>query len=106
MINSGFQLAANKGCAVPFIDVRDSMREKRDKIYTRVDRSRYKLIQTPQIFKIDKIKELMDCDYEECFTDEATLWEDKGEKLYFFEGDHQNIKITYPSDLKFAEAVI
>ena len=106
MINSGFDLAEEKECAIPFVDVRDSMREEKNLKFERVDRSKYKLIQTPQIFRVDRLQELMDCEFDESFTDEATMWEVKGGELFFFEGDHQNLKITYPSDLKFAEAVI
>ena len=105
MIEDGFTLAENSGSAIPIVSVRDSMRIESKDGYHRVDREDYKMVQTPQVFEVQTLQEVMNCEYEENFTDEATLWEDKGKSLYFFDGDHQNIKITYPSDLTYAEAV-
>jgi 2-C-methyl-D-erythritol 4-phosphate cytidylyltransferase len=105
MIEKGFVLAENRGSAIPVVSVRDSMRIASESGYHSVNREDYKMVQTPQVFDLKNLQEVMDCDYEKNFTDEATLWENKGKSLYFFEGDHQNIKITYPSDLTYAEAV-
>lgn len=106
MIDEGFRLAEQKGVAIPFVDVRDSMRKVVGDKMIRVDRSEFKLIQTPQVFDVKRLKDLMDCEYQDSFTDEATLWEEKGGELFYYQGEHQNLKITYPADLIYAEAVL
>ncbi len=65
--------------------------------------------QTPQSFKAKKLKELyMSLTETEraILTDAAKIFVMKGEKVYLVEGEVFNIKITYPYDLKVAEALI
>jgi 2-C-methyl-D-erythritol 4-phosphate cytidylyltransferase len=45
-------------------------------------------------------------DYKEQFTDEATVVESFGLKISLIEGEENNIKITLPSDLLIAEALL
>lgn len=106
MIEDGFTLAQTSGSAIPVVTIRDEIRiVDRKEGYTPVNRESYKRVQSPQIFDVKALQEVMDCDYSDEYSDEATLWESRGKSLYFFDGDHQNIKITYPSDLIYAEAV-
>jgi len=66
------------------------------------------LIQTPQIFMYDIIKEA----YERAkrigyaATDDSRLVERLGQKVKVVMGSYENIKITTPEDLIFAEAVL
>ena len=39
-------------------------------------------------------------------TDDASLVEKMGEKVKIIEGSYENIKITTPDDLKFAELIL
>ncbi|WP_262713111.1 2-C-methyl-D-erythritol 4-phosphate cytidylyltransferase [Anseongella ginsenosidimutans] len=40
------------------------------------------------------------------FTDDASVVEKSGEPIHLVEGETSNIKITYPDDLKIAEALL
>ena len=73
------------------------------------DRSKMYQGQTPQSFKIKKLKalyeELTD-EEKEILTDAAKIFAIKGEKVYLVQGEVSNIKITYPYDLRVAETLI
>ncbi len=65
--------------------------------------------QTPQTFQAMKLKELyMSLTDEEksILTDAAKIFVMKGERVHIVEGEVYNIKITYPYDLRVAEALI
>jgi 2-C-methyl-D-erythritol 4-phosphate cytidylyltransferase len=65
--------------------------------------------QTPQSFKILKLKELYNglTDSEkEILTDAAKIFVIKGEKVHLVDGEINNIKITYPYDLKVANSML
>jgi len=44
--------------------------------------------------------------WNENFTDDASVAEANGEKINLVEGERDNIKITTPSDLIFAHAIL
>jgi 2-C-methyl-D-erythritol 4-phosphate cytidylyltransferase len=71
-----------------------------------VDRSKYSLVQTPQTFQVSLIKQAYLLAVTENFTDDASVLESTGETIYLTEGNRENIKITFPEDLIFAEAVL
>lgn len=65
--------------------------------------------QTPQTFKALKLKNLYHALSEEekaVLTDAAKIFVMKGEKVHIVDGEVFNIKITYPYDLRVAEALI
>lgn len=65
--------------------------------------------QTPQSFKILKLKELYSSltdEEKEILTDAAKIFVIKGEKVHLVEGEVNNIKITYPYDLKVADGML
>ena len=65
--------------------------------------------QTPQSFCAVKLKHLYESLSEEekkILTDAAKIFAIKGEKVYLVQGEVSNIKITYPYDLRVAEALI
>lgn len=73
------------------------------------DRSKMYQGQTPQSFKAKKLKELYESlsDKEkEILTDACKIMVLKGEKVQLIEGEVCNIKITYPYDMKVAEALL
>lgn len=103
MLERGFTMAEQCGCAVPFVDSVDSLRIIDGDTTEVLNRSIVKRIQTPQIFDVKRLQQVMNAEYRPEFTDEATVWELSGNKLYFYEGDFRNIKITTPEDLRIAE---
>ena len=44
--------------------------------------------------------------YSEAFTDDASVVEALGKKITLIEGNRENIKLTTPSDLRFAEFTV
>lgn len=68
-------------------------------------RSDYRLVQTPQTFDIQLLKEANKQEYRELFTDDASVVEGIGKKVEMVEGNRENIKITTPFDLAIAEVL-
>ena len=65
--------------------------------------------QTPQSFYARKLKQLyteLTAEEKRILTDACKILILKGEKVYLVEGETSNIKITYPYDLKVAEALL
>lgn len=98
-----FETAAKKGNAIPVAPVNESLRMVTNGINKAVSRDDYKIVQTPQCFIVSKIKEAFEQPYSPFFTDDATVLEGLDETIYLVEGNSENIKITNPYDLKFAE---
>jgi 2-C-methyl-D-erythritol 4-phosphate cytidylyltransferase len=94
-----FVKAESNGNAIPCIDLKDSLRKVELEKNRAVDRSKYKIIQTPQVFQAELIKQAFEQDFNEQFTDEATVLEGLGQEISLIEGDEANIKITKPIDL-------
>lgn len=73
------------------------------------DRSKIYLCQTPQSFKAKKLQSLyeaLDDTEKAALTDTCSIFTVSGEKVELTEGDTINFKITYPHDLKIAEALM
>ena len=106
IIGASFQLAALHGCAITAVRLKESIRIT-DKDQTRtVDRSKYRIIQTPQTFQIPVIKKAYEQIENPSFTDDASVAEKAGYRISLFEGSYRNIKITTPEDLLMAEALL
>ena len=73
-----------------------------------VDRSRLWLIQTPQAFEKQLIKQCHEKAASEAFdaTDDCMLAEHFGIKVAIVEGEYENIKITSPSDIYVMEGLL
>jgi 2-C-methyl-D-erythritol 4-phosphate cytidylyltransferase len=98
--------ASEQGNAIPVIPVTESVRMKDGALSSPVDRSGLVVVQTPQCFKVSQIKSAYQTFYDERFTDDATVAENAGIEVHLVEGSPENIKITTPSDLKFAQAIL
>ena len=101
-----FETAAEKGNALPVIPVSESVRFAGEKGNQPVDRSKYFLVQTPQTFQTKLIQQAYQQAKSTLFTDDATVLESMGETIHLVEGNRENIKITYPEDLVFAEILL
>ncbi len=89
---------------VPVIPVVETLRQMLPDGETQtVDRSRYCLVQTPQTFRIDLLKRAYEQPYCKAFTDDASVVEAMGHRICLVEGNRENIKLTTPADLKYAE---
>jgi len=104
-IAAAFEAAEKYGAAVPVIDPVDSMRELTDKGSQTADRTKFKMVQTPQIFKNTILKKAYLQEYDPSFTDDASVVEKCGYPVALTEGNRENIKITTPYDVLVAEAL-
>jgi 2-C-methyl-D-erythritol 4-phosphate cytidylyltransferase len=110
IIAASFRLAQVHGCAITSVKPKDSIRMD-DKSpdgagSVAVDRSLYRLIQTPQTFNVGLIKKAYSAAEDAELTDDASVAEKAGYPVYLFEGCYENIKITTPEDLLFAQAIL
>lgn len=71
-----------------------------------IDRSTLRMIQTPQVFSAELLRNAYKQPFSTTFTDDASVVEAAGEKITLIEGERENIKITTPSDMIIAEAII
>lgn len=107
VVRACFDEAACQGAVVPVLDMVDSVRQlSADGSSMAVDRSRLKLVQTPQTFRADVLKKAYSQDFTELFTDDASVVEASGVSVALVPGNRENIKITTPFDLKIAEALL
>jgi 2-C-methyl-D-erythritol 4-phosphate cytidylyltransferase len=95
-----YQSAVNNGNAVPVWPVNESLRIVKKRETRAVDRSEYLTVQTPQTFRISEIKDAYQQEYHPLFTDDASVLEATGKTIFLVSGNPENIKITYPEDLK------
>ncbi|MFI3277953.1 MAG: 2-C-methyl-D-erythritol 4-phosphate cytidylyltransferase [Rikenellaceae bacterium] len=99
--------ALASGSAVPVVSVVDSFREVGDDGISKiVDRSKLRAVQTPQLFDAVMLRRAYAQPYKITFTDDASLVESLGERVWLVEGERSNIKITTPEDMLYAEAIL
>jgi len=107
VIKACYEEAARSGAAIPVIPVVETMRHKynRGKSIT-VPRSDYCLVQTPQVFQADLLREAYEQPFRDSFTDDASVVEAIGHNVTFVEGNRENIKLTTPFDLRVAKILV
>ena len=88
---------------IPVVGVVETVRHLTDEGSETVPRDQYKLVQTPQVFDVALLRRAYEQTYTDMFTDDASVVEALGEKVYLVEGNRENIKLTTPFDLKLAE---
>lgn len=106
LVRDLFDEAIIHGSAIPVIPVRDSLRKKTDAVTVAVDREQYVAVQTPQCFDFSRLMNAYREQTAGSFTDDASLFESTGGKVHLVGGENSNIKITWPEDLYFAEAIL
>lgn len=106
LVQRCYEQAMHLGSAIPVIDSRDSVRLVTQGGNEPVDRSRVKLVQTPQTFLSTILLPSYRVEYREAFTDEATVAEASGHPVHLVEGEVNNIKITTPVDMLVAERLL
>ena len=104
-IINAYKIAEEKGNAVPAIPIDESMREVNGMRNKAVPRYKYVIIQTPQCFQSNNLKNAFLQDYNPSFTDDASVVEAMGETINLIEGNKENIKITTAEDLLIAETL-
>lgn len=106
IIAASFNLALIHQSAIAAVRLKESIRITDQDSTRAMDRSRFRLIQTPQTFDIPLIKKAYLIDEDNTLTDDAGVAERAGHKISLFEGSYENIKITTPEDLVVAECLM
>jgi 2-C-methyl-D-erythritol 4-phosphate cytidylyltransferase len=106
LIRKSYQATLEHGNSVPTIRPSDSLRIETATGNQIVDREKIHLIQTPQTFFSDELKTAFLQNYQERFTDEASVVEEAGAIIHLIEGESTNIKITRPIDMMIAERIL
>ena len=106
VIEEAYKQAISQGAVVVAVKSRDSVRQViaahtksllRDEIY---------LVQTPQTFKAELLKQAYETTYQDSFTDDASVAEHAGFPVHIAEGSYQNFKITFPEDIAIVELLL
>ena len=106
LIEASFRIATLHGSAVAAVRLKESIRKIDQQATTAVDRSKFRLIQTPQTFQVSLIKDAYVIEENQNLTDDASVAELAGNKISLFEGSYNNIKITTTEDLELEEVLI
>jgi 2-C-methyl-D-erythritol 4-phosphate cytidylyltransferase len=99
-----FAKAAKTGAAIPVIDTGESIRFVEGSHNRTADRTKYKIVQTPQVFKSELLIKAFRKPFKDTFTDDAAVVENIGHAISLVEGNPENIKITGRLDMVVAEA--
>lgn len=96
--------AEQKQAVIPVVEVVETVRHLQGDESLTVPRNEYRLVQTPQVFSVPLLKKAYLQPYSPSFTDDASVVESFGEKVFLTEGNRENIKITTPFDLIIGKA--
>lgn len=101
-----FHQATRFGNAVPVIPANESLRLVNKALSKPLARDQVRIIQTPQCFHARLIRKAYNRSYSEEFTDDASVLEAQGDRIFLVDGNPENIKITTPIDLIVARALL
>ncbi len=105
-ITACLRVAGIHGTAIPVVPVTSSLRGVENGISQSADRDKFRLVQTPQVFRAGILKKAYLQSYRNSFTDDASIVERMGQSLHLVDGNTDNIKVTRPGDLGYVEAVL
>lgn len=89
---------------IPVVDVVDSIRRIVGDDSVIVPRGELRAVQTPQVFRAEVLRHAYTLPYDVGFTDDASVVEAAGGRITLIEGERQNIKLTTPEDMAWAES--
>lgn len=102
LITSCFEAAQQYGAAIPVTPVIESLRVVEHGESRVVDRSDYRLVQTPQTFEAGLIQRAYREASHTGYTDDASVVQAAGWPIFLVEGERSNLKITEAADLHLA----
>lgn len=110
IIDDGIKYATIHGACAPGVMPKDTIKIKGESNFSVDTPNRDKLvaIQTPQVFKF---KEILECHKKVkiekvAVTDDTMVVERYGNKVYLYNGEYTNVKVTTPEDLILGEKLI
>lgn len=110
IISNGIEFAKKYGAAAPGVMPKDTIKVKDFESFSKSTPKRSDLVsvQTPQVFKYDlitKCHEKIKAEGKEV-TDDTMVVETYGNKVFLYDGEYTNIKITTPEDLILGEYLV
>lgn len=109
VILESIKTCREKGICTAAIKATDTIVRGNGQVTELFDRSEMLQVQTPQTFNAMRFESLyasLDDDRKLLATDCTRLFSLAGDAVYIVEGDKENIKLTYKSDLAFAEGYL
>lgn len=110
LIDAVIAKAERSGAAAPAVPVKDTIKTVGEDgaVEETLERSALRAIQTPQVFTADLLKAALQDVLEKgiAVTDDCAAVERLGKKVYLIPGAESNLKITTPTDLILAEALL
>lgn len=111
IITENIKSAQEHGACDTVVPATDTIVESLDSVSISCIPDRRNLYQgqTPQSFRMLKLKELygdLNENEKEGLTDACKILTSRGERVVLVRGDGQNIKITYPHDMRIARALL
>ncbi|GAA4087932.1 2-C-methyl-D-erythritol 4-phosphate cytidylyltransferase [Mucilaginibacter panaciglaebae] len=105
-IDKAYESAAEHGNGVAAVKSRDSIRQLKNDVSVALTRDEIYLVQTPQTFQSAQLKKAYTQEYSSTFTDDASVVEATGTRIYLVNGSYKNIKITFPEDIAVVELLM
>jgi 2-C-methyl-D-erythritol 4-phosphate cytidylyltransferase len=107
LIEEGLAAAQETGAAVCALPAQDTVKrvDAQGRVLRTLDRRRLWLIQTPQVFRYDMLRQAHKRSRRPA-TDDAALVERLGHRVQVYPGSPRNVKVTTPEDLALAEALL
>ncbi len=92
---------------VPVVPTNESIRYIDKTTSKAVNRENYYKVQTPQCFLFNEIFKAYNQEFNQIFTDDASVFESaKENKIITVKGEIDNIKITYPKDIHLVNTIL
>ena len=102
-----YEEAERSGAAIPTTPVVETLRSLQpDGSSCTVPRDRFRLVQTPQVFRLGLLRQAYLQPFQPAFTDDASVVEAMGHPVALVEGNRENLKLTTPADLLMAESLM
>jgi 2-C-methyl-D-erythritol 4-phosphate cytidylyltransferase len=107
LIDEGLTAARETGAAACALPAQDTVKRVNEQgvVVRTLNRRRLWLIQTPQVFRYDILREAHGRS-RRAATDDAALVERLGHRVRVYPGSPRNIKVTTTDDLALAEALL
>ncbi len=102
LMHALYETVQSEDAVIPCIIPSASVRQITEKGSKMLDRSQLRLVQTPQVFRLEVLQPAYEQNYIPLFTDDASVVEAHGTPITMIDGDTRNIKLTTPSDLQLA----
>jgi len=107
LIEEGLAAAQETGAAVCALPAQDTVKrvDELGHVLRTLDRRRLWLVQTPQVFRYDILREAHERPRRPA-TDDAVLVERLGHRVRVYPGSLRNLKVTTPEDLALVQALL